>query len=364
MKVTTSIFTLLLISQITFAQTAAKKIDSIFRSIATYNPEIAMSVGFVENGNTTFFNYGKISKESTQVVNENTIYEIGSITKLLTGNLVAQAHNEGKLKIDDFIDDYVPKEYVLSNEIKGKIKISDLASHQSGLPNFDFRKLMEINPKQPLDITKESVHALINENTKLIDYGSYRYSNISYTLMGMILEKVYSKSFEDILKEKMLLPLKMENTLTSNFNVKNKVTGYEFNGVPQDFFNWNYLIAPAGLVKSNTSDLTKLLKTILSNTGEISKATAIAETTFFKNTEREIGFGQQMERVADDVYFYKTGNTMGCATIFAYDKKSNWGMVILLNHNSPQLIGELMDANYEQVFKKKAVSNNTKKMQL
>ncbi len=362
MKITTSILILLLTSQITFGQSSAKKIDSIFRSISAKNPEIAMSIGFVENGNASFFNYGKISKESPQAVNENTIYEIGSITKLLTGNLIAQAHNEGKLKIDDFIDDYLPKEYILSNEIKGKIKISDLASHQSGLPNFDFKKLMEINPKQPLDITKESVHDLINANTKLIDYGSYRYSNISYTLMGMILEKVYAKSFEEVLKEKMLLPLKMENTLTSNFNVKNKVTGYEFNGSPQDFFNWNSLIAPAGLVKSNTSDLTKLLKTILSNKGEISKATAITEMTFFKNTEREIGFGQQMERMADDVYFYKTGNTMGCATILAYDKKSNWGMVILLNHNNSRLIGELMDTNYEYVLKKKAVLSTTKKM--
>lgn len=364
MKVTTRILILLLTSQITFGQTSAKKIDSICRSISAKNPEIAMSVGFVENGTSSFFNYGKISKESAQAVNENTIYEIGSITKLLTGNLLAQANNEGKLKIDDFIDAYLPKEYVLSNEVKGKIKISDLASHQSGLPNFDFKKLMEANPKQPLDINKESIHALINENTKLIDYGSYRYSNISYALMGMILEKVYAKSFEDVLKEKMLLPLKMENTLTSNFNVKNKVTGYEYNGSPQDFFNWNSLIAPAGLVKSNTSDMTKLLKTILSNKGEISKATAIAETTFFKNTEREIGFGQQMERVADDVYFYKTGSTMGCATIFAYDKKSNWGMVILLNHSNPRLIGELMDTNYEQVLKKKNASNNIKKLQL
>lgn len=361
MKIKTTILILFITSQVIVGQSSAKKIDSICRSISDKNPEIAISVGFVENNNTSFFNYGKISKESTQSVNENTIYEIGSITKLLTGNLVAQANNEGKLKIDDFIDNYLPKDYVLSDEIKGKIKISDLASHQSGLPNFDFKKLMEVNPKQPLDITKESVQALINQNTKLIDYGSYRYSNISYTLMGMILEKVYGKPFEDVLKEKMLLPAKMENTLTNNFNVKNRVTGYEFNGTPQDFFNWNSLIAPAGLVKSNTSDLTKLLKTILSNKGEISKATTIAETTFFKNTEREIGFGQQMERMTDDVYFYKTGNTMGCATIFAYDKKTNWGIVILLNHNNSRLIGELMDANYEYALKKKIASSTAKK---
>ena len=71
---------------------------------------------------------------------------------------------EGKLKIDNFIDNYLPKEYILSEKIKGKLKISDLASHQSGLPDFDFGKLIELNPKQPLDIRKEAIHSIINDS--------------------------------------------------------------------------------------------------------------------------------------------------------------------------------------------------------
>ncbi|KUJ60995.1 serine hydrolase [Flavobacteriaceae bacterium CRH] len=308
-------------------------------------------------GKSIFFNYGKISRESKQEVNENTIYEIGSVTKFLTANLIVQANNEGKLKIDDFIDNYLPKEYVLSKEIKDKLKISDLASHQSGLPDLDIKKQMELNPKQPLNISKETIYSLINENTKLIDYGNYRYSNINFILMGIILEKVYGKDFKTILKEKILVPVKMENTLTTSFDVKNKVTGYDFKGVQQDFFDWNSLVAPAGLVKSNASDLTKFLKTLLSNKGEISKATTLAENTFYKNTQREIGLGLQMERTENDVYFYKTGNTMACASILAYDKKSNWGIVILLNHNDSGLIADFININYDEVLKKKSLSN-------
>lgn len=155
----------------------------------------------------------------------------------------------------------------MSEKIKGKLKISDLASHQSGLPDFDFGKLIELNPKQPLNISKEAIHFIINASTELSDYGNYRYSNISYVLLGIMLENIYSKSFDKLVKEKILIPSKMNNTLTTDFNVKNKVVGHDINGVQQDYFVWNSLFAPAGLLKSNTSDMSKLLKTLLLNKG-------------------------------------------------------------------------------------------------
>jgi len=353
MKYIKIVLFLLLTIQFIQGQATAKKIDSICKTIAAKNPEVGISIGLLDNGKEYFFNYGTISKESKTAVDQNTVYEIGSVTKLFTGNLIAQAQNEGKLKLDDFIDDYLPKEYVLSKEVKSKIKISDLASHQSGLPDLDFKKLIELNPKQPLDIGKETILAIFNEKTTLIDYGNYRYSNMSFILMGMILEKVYNKDYESIVKEKIFSPLKMQNTLTADFNVKNKAVGHDYKGVQQDFFNWNTLVAPAGLLKSNTSDLTKLLKALLSNKGQIANAARIAENTYYKNTLREIGVGLQMERTEKDVYFYKTGNTMACSSILAYNPKTNWGMIILLNHNNSGIIGDLINTNYEAVLSKK-----------
>ncbi len=164
-----------------------KKIDSISQAIYNKHPEVAISIGFIDNGKDYFFNYGNMSRESDLKVDETTIYEIGSITKLFTANIMAQAQHDGKLNIDDFIYEYLPMEIKLSEKIKGKLKISDLASHQSGLPDFDFGTLMELNPKQPLSISKETIHSIINDSTELQDYGHYRYSNISYVLMGLIL---------------------------------------------------------------------------------------------------------------------------------------------------------------------------------
>ncbi|WP_339889179.1 serine hydrolase domain-containing protein [uncultured Flavobacterium sp.] len=353
MKTINSLLILVLTTQFAFAQSRATKVDSICQAIAKINPDVVMSIGFVDNGKEYFFNYGKISRNSETAVDENTVYEIGSVTKLLTGNLIAQAANEGKLKTDDFIDNYLPKEYKLSEEIKGKIKISDLASHQSGLPDFDFKKLMEANPKQPLDIDLQKVYELINENTTLTDYGQYRYSNINFVIMGMILEKVYHKNYDTILREKILNPLKMNQTLTKDYNIKNKIVGYDLEGVEQDFLNWNPIVAPAGLIKSNTADMTKLLKALLSKKGEIAKATTITEQTYYKTDDREMAFGQQIERNGKDSFFYKTGNTLACSSILAYDKNTNWGMIILLNQSNSKLIAELINSCFEQALLEK-----------
>lgn len=350
MKIIISLISIFLISQFASGQNRARKIDSITEIIHNKNPEVSISIGFIDHGKEYFFNYGKISRKSNLAVNENTIYEIGSITKLFTANLIAQAQQEGKLNVGDYIDQYLPIEYKLPEAIRNKIKISDLASHQSGLPDFNFKKLLEEKPDQPLDIENKTIHSLINDSTRLSDYGVYRYSNISYVLMGMMLEKVYHQDFEEILKQNILIPAGMKNTYTSRFEVKNRVTGYDQNGKKREYFNWNSLSAPAGLVKSNTSDILKLLKILIDKNNQISKASKITEKTFFKNTQREVALGREIERNGDDYFFYKTGDTFSCSSILAYDKKSDWGIIILINQHNSELIRNLINTNYIQAL--------------
>ena len=81
MKIIFSVIILLISTQLTFGQSREIKIDSICQAIHNQDPEVAISIGFIDNGKETFFNYGTISKESDLEVDENTIYEIGSIIK-------------------------------------------------------------------------------------------------------------------------------------------------------------------------------------------------------------------------------------------------------------------------------------------
>ncbi len=204
MKITLKILTiLLLISSLSFGQNISKKIDSIINNNYQKNPDVGVSVGFIHNNEEFYTAYGKMNKESKIDINKNSVFEIASITKLLTSNLIAQAVIDKKIKLDDYIDSYLPKVYVLQENLTNKIKISDLASHQSGLKDLDFRALIELDSQQPMNgVTQKTLSDIINNSNELIDYGRYRYSTISHIILGQILENIYGMSYDEIIRKK------------------------------------------------------------------------------------------------------------------------------------------------------------------
>jgi CubicO group peptidase (beta-lactamase class C family) len=342
---------LLLTSTFSFGQDVTKKIDSIIKDNYQKNPAVGISVGFIQNNKEFFTAYGNLSKESQIKIDKNYIFDIASITKILTSNLIAQAVLENKFKVDDYIDNFLPKGYVLHDNLKNKIKISDLASHQSGLPDIDFGKLIEINPQQPVSsVTEKTLTDIINNCTELKDYGKYRYSTIGYTLLGQILEKVYNKSYDEIIRGKIIDPLKMKNTLTTDFNVKNRTTGYNPEGGVQEFFNWN-ITAPSGLIKSNAADMVIYLKAVLNDKTQIGKAAIITEKTFYKVENRELGLGVNIMTDDKNTIYMKSGDLMGQSSIICYDRTKNWGIIILLNQRNSKMRQDLLNKIYDTVLK-------------
>ncbi|MNS01102.1 Beta-lactamase [compost metagenome] len=92
---------LLLISTFSFGQDITKKIDSIIKDSYQKNPDIGISVGFIKNSEEYYTAYGKLNAESQMEINRNSLFEIASITKILTSNLIAQAVIDHKIKTDD-----------------------------------------------------------------------------------------------------------------------------------------------------------------------------------------------------------------------------------------------------------------------
>lgn len=342
---------LLLISNVSFGQDTFKKIDSILKDNYQKNPAVGISVGFIKDDEKYFTAYGKLSKESQTDINENSLFEIASITKILTSNLIAQAVMENKINLDDYIDNYLPKGCVLHENLKNKIKISDLASHQSGLPDIDFGKLIELNSQQPVSsVTENSLITIINHCTQLIDYGKYRYSTIGYTLLGQILEQVYHKSYDEIIRTKIIAPLKMKTTFTKDFNVKNRTVAHNPEGGIQEFFNWN-VTAPAGLIKSNAFDMVTYLKAILNKETAIGKAAIITEKIFYKDEKRQMGLGINISTYDGDTIYLKSGDSMGESSMICYNRTKNWGIIILLNQRNSKMRQDLLNKIYDTILR-------------
>lgn len=313
-----------------FAQEMITKVDSIIKMNSNLNPKIGISVGFIIKNEEHFFNYGNLNKTDSLKINENSIFEIGSITKLFTAHLIAQQVESGKIDLDNVIDDYLPSFFILNKEIQNKIKVSDLASHQSGLPDFDFKQLMKVNPKQPLnEVTKKMVDSILTNTSELKSYGSYQYSNISYVLLGYILENIVKDNYENIILNNILTTCNMDKTKMSVYTGNNITVGHNALGESQDLFNWNSVIAPAGLLKSNSTDMLKFIQLLLLTNNQVIKTNL--ERTYFKNTFIELGLGLNIVRENGNVVFAKTGDTLGQSCVLAYNPEKKWGIIILTN---------------------------------
>jgi CubicO group peptidase (beta-lactamase class C family) len=151
-----------------------------------------------------------------KVPNKNeTKYKIASITKLFTSVLIMQLCEQGKIDLTKHIKDYLP-EY--SGEGGNKITIHQLLNHTSGMANIDTVKSMESALKNGLPVyqkprtTEELLNeycsdTLVNEPGKVFDY-----NNAEYIIFGKIIEKLYNKTYEQVVKENILQPLKMKNS--------------------------------------------------------------------------------------------------------------------------------------------------------
>ncbi|QLG46341.1 serine hydrolase domain-containing protein [Costertonia aggregata] len=340
-----------LLATLSFGQGIHHKIDSILKTKQKEYPQVAISVGILIDGKEVYAAIGNTNRESDIPANEHSVFEIASITKALTGNLIANAANEGKIDLNGYIDDYLPEAIILNDTIKNRIKISDLASHQSGLPDIDFGKLIALNPQQPVkSVDKETINHLLSSCTELKDHGHYRYSTMGFILLGQILEESYGKTYDQIVKDKILDMLHMQHTYTKDFNVENLTTGYNPEGGTQEFFEWN-IVAPAGLIKSNTHDMVSYLKAVLDEESRMGKASIMAERTLFKNTNIEIGLGINILRDGDTPIYAKTGDSMGQSSIMGYDREKQWGIIVLANERNSRLRSAVFNEIYESILK-------------
>jgi CubicO group peptidase (beta-lactamase class C family) len=157
------------------------------------------TVSVVANGAIIFSKgYGRADFSHPEPVDpERTQFRIGSITKMFTASMILQLVEEGKLKLTDTLDKFLPQ---VPNA--KKITIVQILWHRSGIPNVRREQNSQGNANT-LPMTKGEMLALIVKATPEFEPDTkYSYSNSGYQLLGLILEKVIGKSYEEALKER------------------------------------------------------------------------------------------------------------------------------------------------------------------
>src|SRR5581483_4562039 len=282
----------------------------------------------------------------------DTVFEIGSISKVFTSTLLADMVGHGEVKLDDPISQYLPESAKVPTRKGRAITLVDLATHTSGLP----RMPDNASPKDPsnpyADYTVEQMYAFLSGYRLTRDIGEkYEYSNLGGGLLGHVLALKAGTSYEALVTSRICRPLGMTDTritLTPEMTAR-LAKGHDEAGKP--VANWDIpTLAGAGALRSTAHDLLKfvsanmgLVKTDLRTTLELTQNPRHEAGSSLM----QIGLGWHiMKKTAGDVIWHN-GGTGGYHSFIGFDRKGLRGVVVLVNSDTDiDKIGlQLLDPN-------------------
>ncbi|MFC0773345.1 serine hydrolase domain-containing protein [Terrimonas alba] len=248
-----------------YTQTLDKdKLDQFFDRLAEKNKAMG-SLVIARDGNVIYtraIGYSQIRGTEKKPLTMANRYRIGSITKMFTATMVLQLVEEGKLKLTDTLDKFFPQ---IPNA--KKITIVQILSHRSGIPNVrrDQNSQGNVNTTP---ITKEEMLALIAKATPDFEPDSKQsYSNSGYFLLGLIIEKLTGRPYEEALRERITTRIGLKDTYTATGSIdvnKNESLTYfnvggDWKQVPETHPS---ILFGGGSIVSTPNDLAKFIQAL------------------------------------------------------------------------------------------------------
>ncbi|MGB0894324.1 MAG: serine hydrolase domain-containing protein [Parashewanella sp.] len=292
-----------------------------------------VSIAVVDSENIYQYHLGTLSNGDTP--NNQTIYEIGSITKTYTGLVVAKAILDGKVELDKDIRHYLKndeyKNLALSNQY---ITLRHLMTHTSGLPQ-NFAYTSEDKAKG-IAFEKMSKYSRENyfddlKNVKLnsVPGENYQYSSVGTNLAGYILEFVYQKPFASLVSEIITTKTGEQGTKfrRTDSEISEVTIGTDGNGNQMPLAS-AYWFADGGLT-SNVDSLTHYIRHQLSSEPEVAISHQLLDESW---TGHGMAFSWNTDNYdSDEQMLYHSGGSMGTSSWLAIYPKKKVGIFIVTN---------------------------------
>ena len=323
-------------------------ISSQCDSLLTKGEIKSLSVGVIKNGKIYKFHKGKLTNGERP--NDQTLYEIASLTKTFTGTLLAKAILDKKVGLDEDIRKYLPESYP-NLEFNGQpITFRNLVTHTSGLPNmFPNRPEIFENPNWdnlPFKINelqagfskKQFLTALHKVKLDTVSGHKFSYSNAGANLLGYSLEAIYQKPYEELIKNYILEPLKMNSTYV---RISKKydpflAKGLHVNGIEMPPRAVKELQAEGGIV-STLDDMIKYMQFELDTDNPLVQ-TSHQELLNGKYGDYENGLFWQISKNGDKpTKIFQNGGAFGTSSWLTVIPETKTGVFIITNVSGPEV---------------------------
>lgn len=328
-----------------------------------------MSIAIVRQGKVVFAKgFGVKTWGTQEKVDENTIFQIGSISKSFTSALIAQAVTHKYFKWQDLVIDHWPEFRLYDPWVTRAFQIEDTLAQRSGLPAYagDGQLLLGYSNEQMMNNVR-----YIEPETSF--RANFAYQNIFFNIAAKVLALKTKKPWDQWVNEKLLKPLDMTQT-SANYEGFLKATNVtslhamNAKGNPEvikktDLISAVYVYAPAGGINSNSLDMAKWLIFQL-NLGKLNEQQMISQEDMQKTHTAHIPTGNWngmnsyyclgwiLSLYPQSPMIWHNGGTNGCSSMAAILPNENLGIVILTNMRGPELHHALALQFFDLYFNK------------
>ena len=297
------------------------------------------------DGKTAIAAYGNAGPDALPL-DADSVFEIGSITKVFTAILLAEMAERGEVALDDPIAKYLPSNMRVPERSGRKITLIDLSTQTSGLPRLP-DNLKPADPRNPyVDYTVERMYEFLSRHELRRDPGAeFEYSNLGVGLLGHVLALRAGKSYERLVKERILDPLDMDHTaITFTPWMKTHLAkGHNMAGTV--VMNWDVgVLAGAGALRSTLHDMLKFARANLQTRGRLQQVMQRTHAVRAPAGKMLIGMNWIVRRSDGQEVVWHNGGTGGYRTWMGFDKQKGLAVVVLTNstHGADDLGFELL----------------------
>ena len=295
------------------------------------------AIGIIDGESQLTLSVGQFSKTDTTKADENTIFEIGSISKVFTGVLLADAIERGLVTADQPAGELLPEGITMpfsKKKPERKITLTQLSTHISGLPRMP-NNFGDVDPKNPAaNYGAEDMFEFLSSHDLSRKPGiAEEYSNLGVGLLGVLISRKQKMDYPCLLNSRITKPLGMSDTATSIAVDQKKRLAPPNDGGGNPASSWDFdAMAGAGAIRSTISDMLKFAKANLDPpNSEVGKALALA----FAQQRKPKGFGSSPMgfgwMINPTETRWHNGQTGGYHSIMFVNRKDNRAVVVLAN---------------------------------
>jgi CubicO group peptidase (beta-lactamase class C family) len=326
------------------AQTRAVPSDADIRQILVDRIDrdrqsVGIVVGVIDGNdakNRRVITYGSLEKGDSRPLNAETIFEIGSVTKVFTSLLLADMVQRGEVALTDPVAKYLPADVKVPERNGRAITLQDLATHTSGLPRLPTNMAPRDRANPYADYSVAQLYQFLSTYTLPRDIGSrFEYSNLGGGLLGHVLARHAGMDYEALVRSRITRPLGMTSTGITLSADQQPRLAVGHNDKLASVANWDFpTLAGGGALRSTANDM---LTFVAANLGAVPSPLAPSMSAMLTDRKPtgmpglEVALAWHIFTRNGDEIIWHNGGTGGYRSFIGFSPRTKVGVVVLSN---------------------------------